>query len=103
MLLDAGVNIGSEDSLLTKNSALHWAASFGSKEVIDLLLKRGANSNAANVDGCTLLHDAVQRKDAGIVQTLIDAGADETSIAMNGKLKGKTPIDLSAKNTAIAA
>ena len=37
-LLDAGVDIGAEDSVLTKNSALHWAASFGSKDVVRLLL-----------------------------------------------------------------
>ena len=103
VLLDAGVTIGAEDSVLTKNSALHWAASFGSAEVVDLLLKRGANVNAANADGCTPLHDAVQRKDAAIVKILLDAGADVSTKAINGKLKGKTPKDLSSKIKDIAA
>eukprot|EP00092_Neocalanus_flemingeri_P008333 GFUD01008985.1.p1 GENE.GFUD01008985.1~~GFUD01008985.1.p1 ORF type:complete len:881 (-),score=182.76 GFUD01008985.1:190-2832(-) len=97
VLLDAGVKIDSVDSVLTKNSALHWAASFGSKEVVDLLLHRGADINAANADGCTALHDAVQRKDAAIVKKLLDAGADVSFVATNGKLRGKTPKELSVK------
>jgi len=97
LLLDAGVKIKAMDSVLTKNSVLHWAASFGSKEIVDILLQRGADVNAANADGCTALHDAVQRKDAGIVKLLLDAGADASFEATNGKLKGKTPKELSIK------
>ena len=102
-LLDAGVDIGAEDSVLTKNSALHWAASFGSKDVVRLLLERGADVNAVNADGCSPLHDAVQRKDAVIAKTLLDAGADASLMAINGKMKGKTPPDLSASTPAVAA
>ena len=102
-LLNAGVNIGAEDSVLTKNSALHWAASFGSKEVVSLLLDRGANVNAANVDGCAPLHDAVQRKDIAIVRILLDAGADSSMMATGGKMKGKTPQDLSTSTPDISS
>jgi len=93
-LLKAGVQIQSVDSMLTNNTALHWAASFGSKEVVAQLIEKGAEANAVNADGCSPLHDAAQRKDLDIVKVLLNAGADPHVIALNGKLKGKTPKDL---------
>ena len=97
-LISAGVKENVYDSVHTKNSALHWAASFGTENVIQLLVDNEFDVNAVNSDGCTPLHDAIQRKDAKIVKILLDAGADITLAASSGKLKGKTPRDLAMKN-----
>jgi len=97
-LLAAGVKNDVVDSIHTKNSALHWAASFGTEEVIQLLINNNFDINVVNSDGCSPLHDAIQRKDAKIVKILLDAGADTTTIAINGKMKGKSPRDMATKN-----
>ena len=93
-LLEAGVSREVSDSVHTGNTALHWAASFGSQEVVSLLLSNNFNVNAVNTEGCSPLHDAVQRKDESIVKILLEAGADINHVATNGKLKGKSPKDI---------
>lgn len=37
-MLDAGVNINSYDTNDTKNSPLHWAACYGSKDIVSFLI-----------------------------------------------------------------
>ena len=93
-LLEAGVSRDVSDSVHTGNTALHWAASFGSQEVVRLLVSSNFNVNAVNTDGCSPLHDAVQRKDESIVKILMEAGADINHVATHGKLKGKSPRDM---------
>ena len=93
-LLAAGLGPAALDSPVTRNSALHWAASFGPADLTSLLLTRGFPADPVNADGCTPLHDAVQRGDPQIVQLLLEAGADHTAVAVSGKLKGKSPSDL---------
>ena len=97
-LLEAGVRRDVSDSVHTGNTALHWAASFGSQEVVRLLISTNFDVNAVNTDGCSPLHDAVQRKDESIVRILLEAGADINHVATNGKLKGKSPKDLAQAN-----
>ena len=96
-LIRAGVKDYVFDSVHTKNSALHWAASFGTEDMIKLLVEHGFNINAVNSDGCTPLHDAVQRKDFNIVKLFLDSGADTSVVAVAGKLKGKSPSDMAMK------
>ena len=77
VLLDAGLSVTAVDSSATGNTALHWAASFGSGEEVRLLIERGADVDRTNCDGATPLHDAVQRGGEEIVKLLIDAGAGQ--------------------------
>uniref|UniRef100_A0ABD2XNV3 Uncharacterized protein n=1 Tax=Trichogramma kaykai TaxID=54128 RepID=A0ABD2XNV3_9HYME len=42
----------------TGNSSLHWALKHERKKVVELLLRSGANTNLADVDGLTPLHVA---------------------------------------------
>jgi len=93
-LLDGGVSVSVVDSPATGNTALHWAASFGSKEEVELLLSRSANIDAANAEGVTPLHDAVQRGDVGIVKFMINSGAVQDVPATGGRFAGKSPRDL---------
>ncbi|HVK12418.1 MAG TPA: ankyrin repeat domain-containing protein [Gemmataceae bacterium] len=48
----------------------------GTIECVKLLLARGAEVNAANAQGETALHAAVERGDVAMAKALIDAGAD---------------------------
>jgi ankyrin repeat protein len=73
------------------STPLHCAAWKGQREVIELLLKAGADVNAHNSNdhwGTTALHAAAHANQAAIAQLLIDHGAD-----INAKdLSGKTPM-----------
>ena len=65
----------------SSNTVLHYAAAFGWKECIDLLLKHGANVNAANMWKITPITVAMLKNHQGIVKELLKR--DE--IDVNGK------------------
>uniref|UniRef100_A0ABD2X7R0 Uncharacterized protein n=1 Tax=Trichogramma kaykai TaxID=54128 RepID=A0ABD2X7R0_9HYME len=48
------------------STPLHLALSHGCKKLNELLLKRHANPNLANAEGCTLLHVICQREDENV-------------------------------------
>src|SRR5947209_14683252 len=50
-------------------TALQWAAHWNDKELVDLLLRAGANVKAANRYGATPLSEAVDSGSASIVET----------------------------------
>src|SRR5690606_28502948 len=62
-----------------------------------LLIEHGADMNAKNSNGDTCLHDAAMMSSAGIVELLLDKGANRC-IKNN---QGKTPFDLGKYNPAI--
>jgi ankyrin repeat protein len=69
-------------------TALHWEVHWSNKEMVDALLKAGANPKAASREGSTPLWLASVNGDAGIVEALLKAGADP-----NEKLPlGRTPL-----------
>ena len=74
-------------------TALHWAVFRSDKEMVDLLLRAGANPKAANRDGSTPLWLASINGDAAIIEALLKAGADA-----NEKLPlGRTPLMAAAR------
>ena len=78
-LLRAGIDVSVIDTEATKNTPLHWAASFGSAVTVQILLEQfGADPNLTNAKGLTALHDAVTRGDINIVKVLVKFGADPT-------------------------
>nr|CAD7405719.1 unnamed protein product [Timema cristinae] len=84
-LVAAGININSWDSVESKNTPLHWAACYGNKEIVTCLISRGADVNSMNACGATPLHDAVIGTDDGVVQELLQAGANPLIQANKGR------------------
>jgi ankyrin repeat protein len=71
-LLNAGANI---DSNAHGSTALVWASHRGNKEIVRMLLYRGANVNASMSDGNTALMWATNSGNEEIVRMLLDRGA----------------------------
>lgn len=85
LLLQNGSEWDHVDS--SQNSVLHYAAAFGWKECIDLLLKHGANINATNMWKITPITIAMLKNHQGIVKELLK----RDDIDVNGKdEKGRT-------------
>jgi len=69
---------------------LHEAANHGHYHLAQVLVKHGANVNAAGLDDVTPLHDAASSGNQKLVKMLIDKGADP----LFKNKKGKTPQDI---------
>ena len=61
-------------------TALAWAAQEGHEQVVDVLLKAGANRDVQGHSCCTALMVASERGHKGIVEALVEGKAD-TNIA----------------------
>ena len=59
-----------------EKSALHYAAENGDIEIVDILLKYGANINIVNSYNITPLHYAIKNNHFNVVKLLIENGAD---------------------------
>ena len=57
-------------------TALHWAAERGSADIVDLLIRAGAQAEARNVYGVTPLAVASAHGNAAIIERLLTAGAN---------------------------
>ena len=79
LLLQNGSEWNHVDS--SSNSVLHYAAGFGWRECIDLLLKHGASVNAPNMWKVTPITIAMLKNHQGIVKELLK----RDDIDVNGK------------------
>jgi len=78
LFIDFGININASQSKMPKRTALHIVVVRKSKDVFDMLLKKGADVNIQDGDGNVALSDAlfVYRGDDGyFIETLISNGA----------------------------
>jgi len=82
--LDAGVDVNLKDEF-GKQTPLHEAATYGHKEVAELLIAKGADVNAKDDDGVTPLFDAALLGHTAIAELLIEKGADVNAKDMGGK------------------
>jgi N-acyl-D-amino-acid deacylase len=73
LMVDRGVDLNAKAAGAT---ALTMAAWTGDTEEVDLLLKEGADPNAAGFGGISALHAAVIRGERRMAQLLLDGGAD---------------------------
>ena len=83
------------DTPVTRNTQLHWAASFSSSEdVFKLFVEYNVDVNIQNGDGAVALHDGVDQNNEMAINTLLSAGASMDIVATKGKYMGKSPKDL---------
>ena len=90
--LAAGTDVNAKDD--DGWTPLQDAATFGHKEIVELLITKGADVNAKTEDGETPLHTAVSNDHKEIIELLIDKGAD-----VNAKAEfGETPLHAAVSN-----
>ena len=61
-----------------------WASYYGRRKSVKYLIKNGANVNARDSNGKTVLMWAAQNGDKNIVKLLIDKGADIYATDIHG-------------------
>ena len=83
LLVAAGANVNDADAWGVSATTLAAHSSYG--ELVEFLLEKGADPNAA-ASGFTALHEAIMRRDAKTVSALLDHGADA-----NAPLRTWTP------------
>lgn len=89
-LIDAGAPVMVRSTNAINNHPIHAAAAGKSRDIVALLLERGADANATFEGGFTALHSAAQAGDVEMAKVLLTAGADSNKRADNGQL----PLDL---------
>lgn len=98
-LLDHGADVnaaaGGERPNPFGRTALHHAAAFGNKAMVELLLSRGAEVNAKGDDGRTPLYLATERGFQAIVEVLL---ANKADVNVSDKNTGITPLHLAAES-----
>jgi 26S proteasome non-ATPase regulatory subunit 10 len=82
---------------MDERTALHWAASSGSFEIVQFLIDQGAEADKADASGWTPLHIAVSAGHENVVRELIGAGADINRT----NDKGITPLHYAASKSRI--
>ncbi|CAH8665820.1 unnamed protein product [Dicrocoelium dendriticum] len=75
-LLEDGVGVNSTDCSGRKSTPLHFAAGYGHREVVELLLEHGAEVSARDVGGLIPLHNACSFGHVDVVRLLLAAGSD---------------------------
>jgi len=61
-------------------TALHWATHWNDAELVDLLLRAGANAKAVNRYGATPLSEAAASGSGAMIEALLRAGADPKTL-----------------------
>jgi cytohesin len=95
--LDAGEEVDAKDNKFV-GTFLHWASGGGQKEIVELLIAKGADVNATDGDGDTALHLAGSTTASiEITELLINKGADVNAMNMSPpgrRIGGMTPLDM---------
>ncbi len=79
---DADPNLSAKNP--SKVNALHSAVAKQNKELCELLIEKGVDVNAVQMQGVTALHSAAHRNNLPIVELLIEKGAELSPKMDNG-------------------
>src|SRR5262245_15151528 len=90
LLIAAGANVNDADAWGVSATVLSAHSGYG--ELVEFLLEKGANPNAAPA-GFTALHEAIMRRDESMVKALLAHGADA-----NAPLRTWTPTRRSSRD-----
>jgi ankyrin repeat protein len=102
--INSGFDLNIKENLIDDNSLLHWAAIYSNEDVIKLLIDNGAHVNSLNKNGCTPLHELLQkRKDLRIIELFLKAKADWNIKASDGKFKDKSVLDICSNDPELCA
>jgi ankyrin repeat protein len=99
-LLDHGADIniprgGAADNSSEGWTALHHAAFAGNRAMVELLLSRGADVSARDLQGQTPLHIAADKGFQAVTEVLL---ANKADVNVTDKNAGNAPLHLAAKN-----
>jgi len=72
---------------------LHSWCQFGDRDIVRLLVDRGADVSSADADGKTPLHIASERDHEAVARLLVDWGADVSS----ADKYGRTPLHIASE------
>ncbi len=81
---DIDINLLDTRTKKTGRTALNWAAWYGNLEMIELLLRYGAQINLANKSGYTPIHHAIENCKFDAVHLLLERGADLSIPSLKG-------------------
>ncbi|HJW95125.1 MAG TPA: ankyrin repeat domain-containing protein [Thermoanaerobaculia bacterium] len=90
LLIDRGADVVAPARNAMKVAPVHAAATQGDREMMRLLLERGADPNARQQSDYTPLHSSAGRGDHETARLLVSKGADARAKAADGK----TPADI---------
>jgi ankyrin repeat protein len=85
LLLDAGAEVDARATGWMTGTALHSASAGRHGDIVDLLLARGADPNAAQAGGFVPVHAAALNGDERSTRALLAAGADPRARADDGR------------------
>jgi ankyrin repeat protein len=89
--LNWGTDINTKDDFRIW-TPLHWAANFGHKDIVSLLISHGADIEAKNGIGERPLHRATSRGDVDLMELLLACGADANVRRDDGETPLNAPI-----------
>ena len=92
-LVKAGAPVNSQSRNGLKAAPIQSAAAAGYADIVNMLLKHGADPNVREQGGYTPLHAAAQNGDKEMIRILLYGGADLSPKSDDGK----TPLDLAAE------
>lgn len=83
-LIERGADVNAAASNAQMVAPIHAAASVADRDIVRLLLERGANPDARQEKGFVALHTAALHGDVEMAQMLLDHGADPKTAADDG-------------------
>ncbi|MCA9294958.1 MAG: ankyrin repeat domain-containing protein [Phycisphaerales bacterium] len=93
--LNHGADLHAVSANPSRLCPIHSAAAGGHREIIQLLLRNGADPNCVQHGGWTALHSAAGHGHVEMVRTLLDGGAH----AHQASDDGKTPADMARERS----